>query len=533
MAASPPPYPPSNDPRQQKDYWRAQKAAVRQQRDYWKAQRRDQRYYWRSMHRPSIAGPVVLLAVGIVALLIEAGKLSSGVFWDWLVRWWPLLLIGIGLVSLLEWFLDRGQPYRRKTGGFGLVVLIFILVGLAYSRDHWHQAKNGLAIVGDDWPSMMGDEHEHDADSAVTVPSNPAVAVQNPRGDVTITGSADTVLHVHAHQIVNTNSDSEANGAFPALNPAVTVNGTSVLVKVEGRNNARVNLTLEVPEGASTDITAGRGDVSVEGLKGSSNIASGHGDVKLSNLGASAHVHMNSKGDFSAHQIAGPVTADGRFDDVTVSEIGGTLSMDGDFFGDIHLEQIGSNLHLHSSRTDMEIGRLAGDLTMDSDDLHVGQSVGPLRIATRSKNIECSQVSGDVHIDNQNGDVTVNAVAPLGNIVINNSSDPVTLTLPPAAGFSINASTNGGDLNTEFTLNVSGNDDHRSANGTVGSGGPKIELNARHGDISIRKGELNPPPIPPIPPMPAMSAMPKAPAPPGPVKHLHAPPGVKPQPNVL
>jgi len=529
MAASPPPYtppPPANDPRyQQKAYWQAQKAAFRAQRDQWRTQNRDQRYYWRAMHRPSIVGPVLTITIGVVALLVTAGKLDSSLFWDWFVRWWPMLLVGLGLVSLLEWFLDRDQPYRRKTNGFGIVLIVSILVGIAYSKGHW---KNWPSQIGvDEAPSWFGEDHERDADSTATVPANASVTVQIPRGDVTITGSGDNQLRVHAHQIVNTDSDGEADRTFPALDPKVTVNGNNVLVKVEGRNNGRVLLTIELPAGASTDVTAGRGDVSVDGLKGSTNVISGRGDVKVSSIGGSVHVHM-TKGDFSAHEIAGAVSLDGHLGDVTISEVSGRLSLDGDFFGDTHLEQIASTVHFHSSRTDLDLGKLAGDLTMDSDDLHVGQAVGPLRIVTRSKNIDCSEISGDVHIENENGEVTVNAVEPLGNIQINNASDPVTLTLPPNSGFSINATTNGGDLNTDFSLNVTGGDEHRNANGTVGKGGPKIDVNVRHGDITIKKGDLNPPPMPPMPPMPKVPALPS-----GPAKHLHAPPQVKPEPNVL
>ncbi len=537
MAASPPPYsPPSppNDPRQQKAYWRAQKDALRGQRDYWRSQRRDQRYYWRSMHRSSIVGPILILVVGVVALLIETGKLSNSVFWEWFVRWWPLLFVLVGAASLLEWFLDRGQPYRRKSGAFGIVLLIAILVGIAYSQDHMHHAINGFGWQSDDnWPNFMGDDHDHDADSNTTIPATASVQVQNPHGDVTLTGSGDNQLHVHVHQVVNTNSDSEANRIFPSLDPKVTVSGNTVLVRIEGRNNGHADLTIELPEGVSTDITAGHGDVSVEGLKGATGITAGHGDVKVTSLGGSVHAHM-SKGDFAAHEIGGSVTLDGRVSDVTISEVRGSLLMDGDFFGDIHIEQIASSLHFHSSRTSMDMARLAGDLTMDDDDLHVGQAVGPLRILTRSKNIDCSQVSGDIHIENSNGDVAVNAIEPLGNIQINNSSDPVTLTLPPNAGFQINAGTDNGDLNSDFELNISGDDRRRNANGTVGKGGPKIDVMVRHGDLTLKKGDANTPPMPPMPPFPIAPPAPKAPAPPsGSMKHLRPPADAKAEPNVL
>ncbi len=542
MAASPPPYPPPQDPRrQQKDYWRGQKAALRSQRDYWKAQRRDQRYYWRSMHRPSIVGPIVLLAIGIIALLITSGKLSAPLFWDWFLRWWPVLLVIVGLASLLEWFIDRDQTYRRKGGTFGIVLLIFLLVGIAYSQSHVHRFMDGIGMNDNtDWSMFSGEEHDHDADSEVAVPANALVQVQVPHGDVTITGSADNQMRIHAHQVVHTNSDSDADKVFPTLDPKVTVTGNTVLVRVEPQNNNYADLTIELPEGASTDITAGHGDVSVEGVKGAANISSGHGDVKLTSIGSTVHVHM-SKGDFSAHEIGGTVSLDGHFDDVTISELAGGLSMEGEFFGDTHLEQIASTVHFHSSRTDFEMARLAGDLTLDSDDLHVGQAVGPLRIVTRSKNIECSQVSGDVHIENANGDVSVTAVEPLGNIQISNASDPITLTLPPNASFTINAATDHGDLNTDFNLNVSGDDQRRIANGTVGSGGPKIDLAARHGDISIKKGDMSMPPLPPMPSLPHVPAVPKVapmpkmpPIPPsGAVKHLKPSDDVKAEPNVL
>jgi DUF4097 and DUF4098 domain-containing protein YvlB len=538
MAASPPPYTPPLSPdeqqRRQKEYWRAQKEASRSQRDYLRSQRRDQQYYWKSMHRPSIVGPVLLLAIGVIALLIETGRLSSSFFWDWFLRWWPILLVFLGLVSLLEWFLDRDQPYRRKTGGFGIVLLIAILVGIGYAHGHLSRFAQQVGADDDDgWSSLMGQEHDKDADSSVSIPANASVQVLNSHGDVTITGSSDNQVHVHAHQIVHSNSDGETRRVFAALDPHIQVNGTSVVVRVEGRNNGRADLTIELPESASSDITSGRGDVTIEGLKGASNVTASRGDVKLTGLGGNVHVQM-SKGDFSAHGVGGNLTLDGHVGDVTVSEVSGSLTMDGDFFGDIHLEQVASAVRFHSSRTDLQVARLAGDLTMDDDDLHVGQSVGPLRIVTRSKNIECSQVSGDVHIENSNGEVSVTAVQPLGDIQITNASDPVTLTLPPDANFTINASTNGGDLNTDFSLNVSGGDEHRNASGTIGAGGPRIDINVRHGDLSLKKGDTNMPPLPPLPHIPAIPKMPKVPSiPSGAEKHLRAPKDVRSEPNVL
>ena len=95
MAASPPPpYSPSpqDSRRQARDYARAQREQARAQRHYWR--------HWYGYRRASIVGPCLLLAIGIIALLLETGHLSAAQFWTWYARWWPVLLIGVGLVSL-------------------------------------------------------------------------------------------------------------------------------------------------------------------------------------------------------------------------------------------------------------------------------------------------------------------------------------------------------------------------------------------------------------------------------------------------
>ena len=74
---------------------------------------RAQRYYRCSMRRPSLLGPVVLVVVGVLALLVETNRLNVFHLWDWYLRWWPLLLIGVGLLSLGEWWLDRSRPTCR------------------------------------------------------------------------------------------------------------------------------------------------------------------------------------------------------------------------------------------------------------------------------------------------------------------------------------------------------------------------------------------------------------------------------------
>jgi hypothetical protein len=94
-----------------------------------------QRYYRRGLRRPSMVGPAVLLLVGVVALLVETDQLNGFHLWDWYLRWWPLLLIVVGLLSLGEWWLDRNSPTlgRRSHGGLIGLVIALAIVGYIVS----------------------------------------------------------------------------------------------------------------------------------------------------------------------------------------------------------------------------------------------------------------------------------------------------------------------------------------------------------------------------------------------------------------
>lgn len=535
MATIPPPYSPQEVQRRARESWRAQAAAQR-------AAARAQRNYWRAMRRPSIAGPIILILIGIVAMLLVTGRLDGPTFWMGYHRWWPLLFILVGVVLLGEWFVDRNQPHpiRRSAGG---VVFLLILAGVvasaSYSHWNWGPLQDQFSGQDGDFFHFMGTEHVNDTQMDIDLAAASQVQVQNPRGDVNITPSPDSRMHVRSHETSYSNSDDDAQRFLKSLAPNVTVNAANVVVRVNGNSNGKSDVTIELPTDAAADVNAGHGDINIEGLKGSVNASAGHGDIKFENLGGTTHARM-SKGNFSAHDVRGDLSVEGRMDDVTLSEIRGKVLLDGDFFGSTHLERIEAPLHLHSSRTDFEIARIAGDLTMDSSDLRLQQAQGPIKIVTRSKAIDCSQVFGDVHIENSNDDVSVTPGEPLGNISINNRQGSINLGIPATANFSVDGRAHNGEISTDFSLNQTGSDSSHSLTGEVGNGGPRITLVSDQGDIHLKKGDLFPalPPIPPLPPMPSvngmpsMQKMPRTPHAPEITKHLRQPPGVSGQPAV-
>ena len=83
---------------------------------------------------------------------------------------------------------------------------------------------------------------------------------------MSVTAGDGPNVEVQAHEVAFANSDSDAKKIFDAEAAHLTVSGNAVLIKSEGNNNGRVNLTVTVPKTARVTVNAGKGDVTAAGL---------------------------------------------------------------------------------------------------------------------------------------------------------------------------------------------------------------------------------------------------------------------------
>ena len=517
MASNPPPYPPPGPPygNDWKYQRRMMKEQARAQRDLFRAQAAAYRYRARAMRHGSIVGPIIVIALGVVFLLVQMGRLDSHQVWDWYGHWWPVLLIGAGVVMFLEWAFDQYmhsdplQPvYRRRMGGgvFSLLLLL-VLVGVLFSGLRGGEGAffgHDFNLNQNDLDQFLGDKHESDQTIVQTFPTGAAFSVNNPRGDVLVSGTSDdNQIHVTVHKEIYSRSDSDAEKKAQQISPQINDSGNTVTLTVPALSGARADLTITIPASASTAVTANHGEVHVNSIKGTVSVTANHGDVELSAITGSASTRINN-GDssFSAHSITGPVIVQGRGQDLTVSDLSGPVTIDGDFFGTSHLEHIRGGIKFHTSRTEMQLGRLDGEADISNHaDLSASEVVGPLTISTRNRNIMLERIAGNISVTNSNGSVDITTAPPLDNVTIENRNGSVTLTVPEHSSFSVDAQTTNGDLDNDFSLPTNGTDTHKNFNGTIGNGGPMLRITTSQGDISLKKNTLSPlPPTPPEPP---------------------------------
>ena len=473
-------------------------------------------YNYAPPRRPhSVAGPLILIVIGIVFLLRNFGY-SIPIFHDF-VRYWPVLLLAVGLVRLAEFIVARstGRPAPNMGGGAIFLLIIVIIVGVSMSavlREHDHFNWGSLHDnfdVDENFMHLFGSEYTFSGEVNAPIAEGATLRVNCQRGNIRVNQWAQPQVKVEWHKRLFAGSQSEADSTNQATAPRFQAQGNTVELtgntESAGQKGVATDMEIYLPMKADLEVTAGHGDVSITQRTGGIHAVVQHGDVTLDQLTGNANVSARH-GSLHATNVNGNLTVDGRLDDLTLDSFSGTALVTADIFGDTRLAKLQKGVAIRTSRTTLEIARLDGELTMDSGDLKADNLQGPATLTTRAKDVDLQNVKGDLRINDDHGDISLESAssATLGNIDLTTHHGDVHLRLPSRANFQYQIMTRHGDIENGFGSNGTGskNGGSASVSGTVGKGGVRISVTSDTGDIALSKTEesLSTPPASPTPP---------------------------------
>jgi hypothetical protein len=458
----------------------------------------------------SLAGPFVLIVLGVVFLLGTMHVLSVGRLAHLFANYWPVLLILWGVIKLVEHQQAKHDGTRASGIGVGgiFLVLVIVIAGLVSTqveRVNWSGLKDQMNFDDDDFNNIFGETYNFNDHLEEHFPADASLKVIDNHGAVSIHASDDDKITVVVRKKIGAESQSDADKYNGETKPTITTIGGLVTLdaKVEGAGSHPVETDLDVslPRKVAVSVVARHGDITVTTRNGNVDISSQHASTSVEEVTGNVKISQE-KGSLKIEQISGDVHVDGKLDEVSVADVKGGVQLDGEFQESVKLERIAKTVIFKSYRTDMEFSRIDGSLDLDSDDLHADEITGPLHLITRSKNIRLDGVSGDVRVQDEDGSVEL-GMRTLGNVQIDNRSGDVQLSVPDKAGFRLDAHTTGdGEIQTDFPELKVTNDEHESkASGNVGNGSSHIVVNNEHDGIEIRKAGVQPP-KPPEPPAP-------------------------------
>lgn len=447
-------------------------------------------------YRRSLTGPLILIVIGMVFLLRNMGVHLP--VWHFFGRFWPLLIILWGVIALVEHFTALKHGYRtRGLGGGGVFLLILIVIfGLAahHGEDvNWEGMRDQMQI-DDDLGGMFGTAYTFDDTLEQNFPGDGSLRIVSDRGAITVTPSDGDSMRVVVHKKLYARSQDDANKFNEGTKPQIAVNGTSVLLNANtngaGDHSVSADMEIFVPRKATVDIAGKRGDVTVNERSSSVKINLQRGDVALDDITGPVEINLD-KGSVRAQKIKGPTTVSGHVDNIQIDEVDGPVQLTGEFFSDIRLSKIAGRVEFKSARSDITLASVPGDFEMSGDALRATDVSGPVRMVTRSKEIHLEGVTGDVEVENANGEIEVHPAGklPIGKMMITGKHGDISLVLPANAGFQVDATTRKGDITSDFgAVKIdAGHSGGSHASGTVGNGASKLQINADTGDIRINK----------------------------------------------
>ncbi len=448
-------------------------------------------------YQRSLAGPIVLIAIGCLFLLHNFGIRVP--IWRFFGRWWPLLLILWGAIKLVEHANAGRQGYRASGIGAGSVVLLILIIifglGAHYSHDvNWGGVRDQIQM-DDDLGGMFGNAFTYDDTLEQSFPANGSLRIVSDRGAITVQPSDGDTIKVVVHKKLYANNQNDADKYNQGTKPIITVSGSSVLLNANtngaGDHAVTTDMDIYVPRKAALDVASRRGDLNITGRNGDVKISGQRGDVALNDIDGPVKINLE-KGSVRVTKVVGDVDIDGRIDDANVDDVTGSLRLNGDFFNDIHISKIAKGVTFKSSHSDLTLASVPGDLEISGDSLRGTDVTGPSRLVMRSKEVHLEDVSGDLELESSNGDIEVRSAKklPVGKITITGRKGDITLVLPANAGFQIDATARKGDINTDFS-NIKVDKEHGAtsqATGTVGNGAAHVVINSDVGDINISKG---------------------------------------------
>jgi DUF4097 and DUF4098 domain-containing protein YvlB len=451
------------------------------------------------MRRRSVAGPLVLIIIGVIFLLGNMHLIAWPNLGHIFARYWPLLLILWGGIRLAEYYSDRSRGYATRTvGGAGVLFLIFIImIGMSAStadRLNWQGIRDHVEVNDEDFfGGMFGQNFAFTSTVTQDLPDtmkNGSLRVLSDRGDITVSAWDENRVKVDASKKVRAQNQDEANKIDGQTKPSISIDGNVITVNANtaqaGSSNVSSDLEIWVPRALAADIAAHRGDINVAGRAGNVKISSSRGDIVVDDITGNVDLEQR-KGDIRVTKITGDVTVNAQAGETNISDINGAVKLDGEYFGGINLSKITKTVRFRTSRTDMELASLSGDLNMDGDELRANNLVGPMKVLTRSKEIHLDDLSGDLRVENSNGGVEVHS-SKLGTIEIANRKGDVQIVVPEKSNFLADFKTHNGDINSDFSgLKVTSERNDSTATGNIGSGGAKIQISNEHGNIELRK----------------------------------------------
>lgn len=255
-----------------------------------------------------------------------------------------------------------------------------------------------------------------------------------------LSGSGETQMRVEADGTFGDDDDDR---------------GRKVWIRGKGGDGltAWADVRLLLPRGARAEVNMGVGKVTLANVNGRISVETASGDVE----------GTGTSGDLSVDTGSGDVTLTGHTGDLSVDTGSGNIVL----------------ARVSGGTVNLDTG--SGDVRVD------GVSSPSLGIDTGSGEVVVGAAAVDtLSVDTGSGDVSIALTRAFTSLDVDTGSGDVSVTAPKGIGAQVDLETSGGDITTEFPIQLTRKSSD-GLQGTIGDGKGTLTVETGSGDITLRQ----------------------------------------------
>ncbi len=219
----------------------------------------------------SITFGLLLIGIGIGVFAMD---LSFGDLLSIFARWWPIILIFVGIEMLLSHLFSKDE-HRHSGAGCGWIIpllIVMLIVGYLF--------QNGTSFFHQ-IPFVWTDHfYSNSIEKSFTLTGDHFIVNHHSAGNVEVVRGADTpsvtakIYYKHASE----EKTALINDLVQVSEGTVTVQGKDI------QKFAKVDLKVSLPEGTAIDIDSKVGNVDIKDVSGKVLVRSSVGSVNISGI---------------------------------------------------------------------------------------------------------------------------------------------------------------------------------------------------------------------------------------------------------
>ncbi len=306
-----------------------------------------------------------------------------------------------------------------------------------------------FALVG----CSMGPSVSGNFDRSLDVSGPLRLELSNVSGDITIVGSADSKVHVHADVRVSGFGMGSPQKRLDDIlaRPPVELKGATLRIGKETTRLRNVSITysIEVPRETEVNSSSVSGSQSVRNLRGPVQAETVSGSVQAQDIGR--EVRLSS--------VSGTVVAENCGDDVRATSVSG-------------------NVNVYKAKGDVVAHSVSGNVDVKNPG-------GRVDADTSSGTVDVRDADGDVKAHATAGRVTIQG-NPTGNSYwdLKTVSGSVDIAVPSSASFHLSAGAVTGQISAQIPIMIEEQGKH-SLRAHMGDGGGRVEIHTVSGAIAV------------------------------------------------